>query len=60
MTRISRSVHIDASAEEVWQAPGEDFGRVSKLTSEGAVGVGATRHCKLSMMNATLDERISD
>jgi len=60
---------IDAPRKRVWQAIGHEFADVSKLspgvleskiTSQDEIGLGTTRHCKLSMMGAELDERITD
>jgi carbon monoxide dehydrogenase subunit G len=67
MTQIVRAVHIKAPKHKVWEALA-DFGNVSRLspgikhshlTSAGTVGLGSTRHCDLSVMGATLDERIA-
>ena len=68
--RISRhQIGINAPRERVWQAIGYEFADVFKLspgvlestvTSQGRIGLGTTRNCKLSMMGAELDERITD
>jgi carbon monoxide dehydrogenase subunit G len=68
-TTITRSVVINAPRQRVWQAIGHEFADVSKLspgvleseiTSQEEIGLGTTRHCKLSVMGAELDERITD
>lgn len=62
------TVHIDAPAEEVWEAIG-DFGNIFKwnpavpashLTSDEVVGAGTTRHCDLTVPGASIEERITD
>ena len=67
MTKITKEVHIDAGVTEVWAALA-DFGNIYKcgpnivkshLTSEQTQGLGTTRHCDISMMNASLEERIT-
>jgi len=67
MKKITRSVHIKAPRSAVWAALA-DFGGVSRmskgvlasrLTSETGTGVGATRHCDLADMGATVEERIT-
>lgn len=64
---ITRHITINAPAHEVWDVLA-DFGNVykankgittSKLTSTQTEGVGTTRACDLTMMNATLLERIT-
>jgi carbon monoxide dehydrogenase subunit G len=68
-TTITRSVVINAPRQRVWQAIGNEFADVFKLspgvleseiTSQEEIGLGTTRHCKLSVMGAELDERITD
>lgn len=66
MTRVETEVHIDADAQEVWHVLA-DFGNVyrfnptvsgSHSTSEQSSGVGATRHCDLTMAGASIEERV--
>jgi uncharacterized membrane protein len=68
-TTIKRSIVINAPRAQVWQTIGHEFADVcklspgvleSKVTSQGGIGLGTTRNCKLSMMGAELDERITD
>lgn len=63
---ISYAVRIEAAPQRVWDILA-DFGKVanynpnvtsSTLTSETEEGVGATRHCDLSMFGASIEERI--
>ena len=67
MTTISREIEISASKEDVWKAIAK-FGDIchgspgvlkSHITSEKQEGVGATRHCDLAMMRASVEERIT-
>jgi len=62
------TVHIDAPAEKVWDVIG-DFPNIYKFnpavpasnaTSEDTTGLGATRHCDLSVLGASIEERIVD
>lgn len=68
MTIIAREITINKSKDEVWKAIAK-FGDIchgspgvlkSFVTSEQQEGVGATRHCDLFMMGATIEERISE
>ena len=65
---LTYSTLVDAPTEEVWAAIG-DFGNVAKvnpnvsnsyLTSDATDGVGATRHCDLSLYGASVEERITE
>ena len=67
-TIIKKSITINATKEKVWNALA-DFGNVQVLspniiksysTSEAKNGVGATRHCDLTVMGAQLEERITE
>lgn len=67
MTSISRRVAINATKAEVW-AVLADFGNIyktsrsihsSRLTSVQSSGVGTTRECDMTMMNAKLFERVT-
>ncbi|MCP3928998.1 MAG: SRPBCC family protein [Bacteroidetes bacterium] len=66
MTIIKRKISINRSKDEVWKALA-DFGKIchghpavktSHVTSEKKQGLGATRHCDFTMMNATAEERV--
>jgi len=66
MTSIILEIWVDAPREKVWAAVA-DFGNVykmtpdvleSKLTSKATRGMGITRHCKLAMLGATVEERV--
>ncbi|MES0489528.1 MAG: SRPBCC family protein [Leptospirales bacterium] len=65
-TRISRKVLIDAPKKDVWKFV-SDFGGIYKgnpvvaksyLTSDQKTGVGTTRHCDMTMMGASVEEKI--
>lgn len=65
---LNAEVLIEASKERVWEAL-SDFGNVylwnpsvthSHSTSEAPGGVGATRHCDLTIMKASIEERVVD
>jgi carbon monoxide dehydrogenase subunit G len=66
-TLIECKVSIQATKEKVWAALA-DFGNVyrispnitsSHLTSDQKNGIGATRHCDLTLMGAQVEERIT-
>lgn len=66
MTTLTREVWINAPKEKVW-AILADFGNIyifnpgvprSYLTSSQRHGVGATRHCDLTLGSAAIEERI--
>jgi len=66
MTTIKRQIKINKPVNEVWKALA-DFGNIchghpsvkkSYVTSEQKEGIGATRHCDFTMMNAAAEERI--
>ncbi len=68
MKKQSAKVEIEASAEKVWDVLA-DFGNVSVFnpsvaeshsTTEETNGVGAARHCDLTVGGATIEERIVD
>lgn len=68
MTTISREIEIRVSKEKAWAMLAK-FGDIchanpgivkSYVTSEQKEGVGATRHCDLAMMSATVDEKITE
>ncbi len=68
MTKIIREIQIDIPKEKVWQVMA-DFGGVqnynpnvkkSYATSKANGGLGATRHCDLTMFGASVEERITD
>jgi len=65
-TNIKREIVINKTKDMVWKALA-DFGNIchghpgvkkSYVTSTQKEGVGATRHCDLTMMGATAEERI--
>ena len=65
---INGEVLIEASKERVWDAIG-DFGNTylwnpavahSHSTSKVPDGVGATRHCDLTISNSSIEERVVD
>ncbi len=67
MHRISGKLLVDAPREKVWDVLA-DFGNVYKVspgvkasrsTSKSPNGEGATRHCDLTLMGATVEERIT-
>jgi ribosome-associated toxin RatA of RatAB toxin-antitoxin module len=67
MPEIAAKVNVDASPERLWEVL-SDFGGVanasptiasSRLTSEITAGVGATRHCDLTVGKATTKERVT-
>ena len=67
MHKITGSLVVNAPREQVWNVLA-DFGNVYKVspgvkhshsTSEAPNGEGATRHCDLSLMGATVEERIT-
>lgn len=66
MAQFTRQIKIDAPAERAWEALA-DFGAVHKYnplvahshsTSAQSGGVGATRHCGLTLNGASVEERI--
>ncbi len=68
MRKVSARVEIGAPAEKVWEVLA-DFGSVSTfnpsvtdshLTADQINGVGATRHCDLTVPGASIEERIVD
>lgn len=68
MTTISREIEINAPKQEVWKVISK-FGDIcnsspgverSYVTSKQQEGVGATRHCDLTMNGATLEEKITE
>lgn len=68
MTKVIREVQINTPKERVWQVLA-DFGGVqnynpnvkkSYATSEANGGLGATRHCDLTLFGASVEERITD
>ena len=68
MQRVTATVEIDAASERVW-AVLADFGNInvfnpnltkSYLTGPDRSGIGATRHCDLTMAGASIEERIVD
>lgn len=63
---LNGEILIEASKESVWEALG-DFGNTylwnpavvhSHSTSEAPNGVGATRHCDLTISKASIEERV--
>ena len=63
---LNGEVLIEASKERVWEAVG-DFGNTylwnpavvhSRSTSDVPDGVGATRHCDLTISKASIEERV--
>lgn len=63
---INGEILIEASKERVWEVIG-DFGNTylwnpavehSHSTSEAPNGVGATRHCDLTISKASIEERV--
>ena len=67
-TRIAREITINAPRHDVWKAL-SDFGHVenlnpniasSHLTSLRKSGIGITRHCDLTALGATLEERVTE
>ncbi|MEY3674363.1 MAG: hypothetical protein RJB47_1071 [Pseudomonadota bacterium] len=65
-TQIIREIQIQLPQDKVW-AKLADFGNIchghpavkkSFITSAQKTGVGATRHCDLTMMGATAEERV--
>ena len=67
-TQIIREIPIKLEPAQVW-AQLADFGNIchghpavkkSFITSAQKTGVGATRHCDLTMMGATAEERVAD
>jgi hypothetical protein len=65
-TQFIREIHIQLPKDKVW-AKLADFGNIchghpavkkSFITSAQKTGVGATRHCDLTMMGATAEERV--
>lgn len=68
MTQVTGEVRINAPREQVWAALA-DFGGIYKFnpgvptshaTSEANEGIGATRHCDLSVSGSSIEERIID
>ena len=68
MRQASAEVEIGAPAEKVWEVLA-DFGSVSvfnpsvtesHLTTDHASGLGAIRHCDLTVPGASIEERIVD
>lgn len=68
MSSLRVTIEVDASPEEVWKAIA-DFGGidrwnpgvpVSQLTSVHSEGVGATRHCDLTLSGASIEERVTE
>lgn len=68
MTQVIREIQINAPKEKVWQVLA-DFGGVqnynpnvkkSYSTSKANGGVGATRHCDLTLFGASVEEAITD
>lgn len=68
MPKFRTSIQIDAPADKVWDAIA-DFPNVHRFnpsvteshgTSAEPAGVGATRHCALSVAGATIEERVTD
>ena len=68
MQKVTVQVEIDAPAEKVWEVLA-DFGNISAfnpnltnshLTADQPNGVGATRHCDLTVGGASIEERIVD
>lgn len=66
MNEITREVWIDTPRQKVWKVLA-DFGNVyltspnitkSYATSDQETGLGATRHCDLTLFGANLEERI--
>lgn len=65
---INGEVLIEASKERVWESVA-DFGNTylwnpsvthSRLTSDAPSGIGATRHCDLTISKASIEERVVD
>lgn len=68
MTQVTREIQINAPKEQVWQVLA-DFGGVqnynpnvkkSYATSTANGGVGATRHCDLTLFGASVEEEITN
>lgn len=68
MTTVTRKVWVDAPKDKVWAALA-DFGGICKFnpsipysysTSETNQGVGATRHCDLTITGSSIEERVID
>lgn len=66
MTTFTRAIEINVPKEKVWQALA-NVGDIchahpavltSHLTSTQSSGVGTTRHCDLTVMGATSEERV--
>lgn len=66
MKHVSGTVQIDAPTQRVWEVLA-DFGNIntfnpgltaSYLTGDDTSGVGATRHCDLTVPGASIEERI--
>lgn len=66
VTTITRAIEIDLPKDQVWRALA-DFGNIchghpavkkSYVTSLQKDGVGATRHCDFTMMNASAEEKV--
>ncbi|MEM7802851.1 MAG: SRPBCC family protein [Chloroflexota bacterium] len=68
MTTIVREIWIDAPRQEVWEKAMVDFGNISiwnpnvpssYSTNNIKEGLGAERHCDLTLAGASVEERVT-
>lgn len=68
MTKVTCEVHIDVPKDKAWRVLSgfsdvQDYNpsvKKSYSTSDKSTGLGATRHCDLTLFGATVEEEIID